>query len=174
MLPKLRALIVSLLLLQTVYFVSSCKKVNVNLNENSALLKQSGTDKKALKTTVTIEAYNSTVHDSCRNENIKLTGQAEYKLIESFENGYYINYEIKLEKVTGIGEKTGTLYKGGGKIVGIAKLNADFSNNMAKVTYKVKYTGNNGNLITINENARFVMKNNIIKIEFNNSFYTCK
>ena len=114
------------------------------------------------------------VFDSCRKENVLLSGQTVYKLTESFENGYYINYEIKLDKIKGVGEKTGIKYHGGGKILGIVKANEDGTNVKGKVTYKVKYEGNNGYQISFTQNARFKMVNNIIKVDFNNIFDSCK
>ncbi len=66
-----------------------------------------------------------------------------------------------MEKVRGVGEAT--TYHGGGKILGTVMASEDGTNVKGKVTYKVKYEGNNENQINFIQNARFVMKNNVIK-----------
>jgi hypothetical protein len=160
----------------------SCKKEMINSNvstakENLLADKTSNSDENkepGKHETVTKEFYNSTLFDSCRQENVVLSGEAIYKLSESFDRGYYINYEIDLEKVTGVGEITGIKYHGGGKILGIVKQNENATKVKGKVTYKVKYVGGNGNQIFFTQNARFLQVNNVVKIDFNNIYDSCK
>jgi len=173
-LPKRSRLLINVLLLQIILFGTSCRKTDMNFDEGAVLLKESAAMvKKSGHSTVTTEPYNSMVFDSCRGENVLLAGQAVYKLTESFDKGYYINYEIMLDKVIGIGEKSDTRYHGGGKIVGTVRANEDGTKVKGKVTYKVKYVGNNGNQIYLTQNARFIMVNNIIKVDFNDIFDSC-
>ena len=160
----------------------SCKKDTVGNIESTgraslsvAEIKISEKDRASRKqASVTTEPYSTVLFDSCRNENILLTGQATYKLIESFDKGYYINYEIDLDKIKGVGERTGTVYHGGGKIIGIVKQNENATKVKGKVTYKVKYVGNNGNQIFFTQNARFISVNNVTKVDFNNIFDSCR
>lgn len=159
------------LLLIASVMLFSCSKVNLNDELPST---QSFAKKDKGKTSKYEEPYNAVVFDSCRNENVVLTGTETYSLTESTENGFYINYEIDLERVTGVGEISGITYKGGGKILGVVTVNEDGSDVKGTDTYKVKYNGDNGAKLIFTQKVKFIMKNNVIKCEFNNINDACK
>jgi hypothetical protein len=155
--------------------IISCQKENVIANENPDLQNTSQLNAElAKKGITTVEAYNSVIYDSCRNENVFLTGQMISKVIESFDRGYYLNYEIRLDKISGIGEVTGTIYHGGGRISGVVKQNEDATKVKGKVTYRVKFIAKKGKQISFTQTARFIMVNGQIKVDFNNVYDTCK
>ena len=75
------------------------------------------------------EQYYFKVYDSCAQENINLGGLETYKLKETgYTNaGYFIYYEIDLTGITGIGEKSGIAYRGGGVSTGMVQISQEFS-----------------------------------------------
>lgn len=172
MLPKLKPLTWGVMLFLAAAMFTSCRKVDVGGISDSG--KKPFKNPKPNKASVSVEEYSSVIFDSCRAENVALTGTAQYKLIESFTNGYYIYYEIKLEKITGVGEITGTVYHGGGKILGVTKVSEDGMDKFSKASYKVKYVANNGNQIIFNQTSKFIVRDTVIKVETNYIMDTCK
>lgn len=176
-LPNRKRLLLRILILQIILsgLLVCCKKTDMSSQEDAGLVKELVTDKTpANRGTVTTEPYNATVFDSCRKENIILSGETTYKFEQSFDKGYYLYYEIDLDKINGVGERTGIDYHGGGKIVGTVKQNVDGTSLKSKVTYRVKYTGSNGNQVSFIQNAKFIIVNNVVKVDFNNIFDSCK
>ena len=152
-----------------------CQKVNDHpKEEHSKLSGQGKPEKSSKKGTITREPYKTVIFDSCRMEEVELTGEVVYRLTESFDKGYYIDYRMNLDKISGVGKKTGTIYHGGGKIEGVVKQNEDGGKVRGKTTYKVKYVGSNGNQIFFNQNARFIQVNGETKVEFDDVYDSCR
>jgi hypothetical protein len=152
-----------------------CQKKNNNSAEKKDMKPEAAQPASpSHKPTITTEPYKAVIFDSCRMEEVDLSGTVTYSLVESFDKGYYINYKIDLDKVSGLGKKTGSVYHGGGKIVGTTKQNEDGTKVKGKTTYRVKYVGNDGNQIFFTQNARFIMVNGETKVEFNNIYDSCR
>jgi hypothetical protein len=157
------------------FTTSFCQNVNGHSKEKQLKSSEHGKpERSSKKPTITTEPYKTILFDSCRMEEVELTGQVVYRLTESFDKGYYIDYRIDLDKISGIGKKSGTIYHGGGKIEGVVKQNEDGSKVKGKTTYKVKYVGSNGNQIFFNQNARFIMVNGETKVDFNDVYDSCR
>ncbi len=118
--------------------------------------------------------YNSRIYNSCTKEWIKLSGEVTYSIKEmKSDNRYFIMYDIDLSKITGVGETSGTEYKGGGHIKD--KVAASYKNNhvVGNNMYKVKYRAANTS-ITLTEHAHFVSKGDDVKVSFDDALDSCE
>ncbi len=151
-----------LAVVSTISFAQSNKDSNLT-NDNSTRTNTSETT-----------AYNSRIYNACAKEWVTLKGTVTYSIKEMrSDDRYFIMYDIDLSKITGVGETSGTLYKGGGhikdKVAASYKNNHVVGNNMYKVKYRAPKTS-----ITISEHAHIVIKDDDVKVEFNDQVETCK
>lgn len=105
---------------------------------------------------------------------MKLSGSIIYNVKEMRSSKkYFILYNINLKDVEGIGEKSGTVYKGGGKISD--KVLNTYENNhvVGSNTYKVIYKAANTS-ITTTQKAHYVMANDQLKVEYNEAYESCE
>ena len=119
------------------------------------------------------ETYQSRMFNTCLNEWVSLTGTVNYHIKESHENGYYLDYLITL-KADGVGESSGIQFRGGGKSDGRVRQNEDGTDVKGKVSYSIKYSSAEGNHMGYYQQAKFILKDNVIKVEFNNETPTCE
>lgn len=118
--------------------------------------------------------YNSRVFNDCTSEWIDLKGKVTYSIKEMIsDNKYFILYQINLNQIEGIGEKTGSVYKGGGVIMDKVNAFNRNGNTEGNDTYKVHYKSPTSTL-TITEKAHYVFANGEVKVSFNDSSDSCK
>ena len=120
------------------------------------------------------EDYDSRVYNECTSEWVHLKGKITYNIKEEIsDKKYFILYQIDLKKVEGIGETTGTVYKGGGIIKD--RITAVFQNGhvVGEDIYKVSYKANNSTLI-FTQKAHYVASGDDIKVSFNDASDSCK
>jgi len=150
--------------------VSSCTK---SLSDKTTLGEiAASTDKKVYSQSTITDEYRGSYFDSCRKENIILTGTVTYTIKESFYNGYYLSYDIDL-KATGTGEQSGVAFHGGIKQKATVKTDLE-GNTRSHVNYKLRFTADSGEQITFTELVRFVFKNGETKLFFDNISDSCK
>ncbi|MEO7801061.1 MAG: hypothetical protein ABIR81_03635 [Ginsengibacter sp.] len=119
-------------------------------------------------------AYNSRIYNACTKEWITLKGTVTYSIKEMrSDDRYFIMYDIDLSKITGVGETTGTEYKGGGHIKDKVIANNKNNHVTGNDKYKVKYRSANSS-ITIEEHAHYVMANGETKVSFNDAVDSCE
>lgn len=119
-------------------------------------------------------AYNSRIYNACTKEWITLKGTVTYSIKEMrSDNRYFIMYDIDLSKITGVGETTGSEYKGGGHIKD--KVIASNQNNHVTGSdkYQVKYRASNSS-ITLTQHAHYVMSKGETKVSFNDIVESCE
>jgi len=116
------------------------------------------------------EPYADRMFNTCLNEYVYLAGVAHYYLKESFDNGYYIDYEIT---VNASGQSdSGIQFKGGGKYSGRVRENE--GDIKGKVFYNITYHSLGGNKMGYYQHANFILKNDSIRVEFNYEIPTCE
>lgn len=148
---------------------TSCTK---NISDKTATETGASVSKKGYTYSTMTEPYSGSYFDSCRQENIILTGTVTYTIKESFYSGYYLSYDINL-KATGTGERSGTIFHGG--ITQNATVKEDSTGNTkARINYKLKFVSNNGEQINFTQIVRFVFLDGEIKLFFNNISDSCK
>jgi hypothetical protein len=130
--------------------------------------------KKLYNITEVTEPYADRMWNTCLNEYIALSGTVTYLLKESIEGEYYIDYRIDLDKVIGVGEVSGIIFKGGGRIEGKVKMSNDGVDVKGSVYYNVRYTSPGGNKMNFTEHAILVENNNVVKVHFINQDATCE
>ncbi len=119
-----------------------------------------------------VQPYQDRMFNTCLNEYILLTGSSRYSIKESFINGFYLDYIIEVDAL-GIGEISGMEFKGGGKSVGRVRIN-DSGDVKGKILYDIKYVSPGGNHMGYLQHANFILKNQEVKVEFNNETPTCE
>ena len=134
--------------------------------------KKTSVSKKNYARSKITERYSGNYFDSCRQENIILTGTVTYTTKESFSNGYYLTYNIEL-KATGIGERTGKSFHGGIKQKATVKTNVE-GDTRSIINYKLRFISKSGEHITFTQIARFVSMNGQTKVSFDNISDSCK
>ena len=107
-------------------------------------------NKKSYTHSTVTEPYNGNYFDSCRKENISLTGTVTYTIKESSYNGYYLSYDIDL-KATGIGEISGSVFRGGIKQMATVKVESGSVKSV--INYKLKFVSDRGEQITFTQIA---------------------
>ncbi len=118
--------------------------------------------------------YNSRIFNSCTQEWITLTGEVTYSIKEmKSDDRYFIMYDINLSKITGVGDKSGAVYKGGGhikdKVIASYKNNHVVGNNKYNVKYKAANTS-----ITVTQHAHYVSSKDDTKVTFNDEVESCE
>jgi hypothetical protein len=118
--------------------------------------------------------YDSRVYNECTSEWVHLTGKITYSIKEMKTlNKYFILYQIDLSQVTGIGEKSGTVYKGGGVIKDQVNAVNKNGHTVGNDFYKVVYRAPNTTLI-YNQKAHYVFAGGEVKVSFNDVADSCK
>jgi|ERR1051326_1940171 hypothetical protein len=118
------------------------------------------------------EPYSGNYFDSCRKENIILTGRVTYTIKESSDtSSFYLSYGIDL-KAIGVGEISGSIFRGG--IKQIATVKAANGNVKATINYKLKFVSDGGEQINFTQLAKFVSIDGETKLFFNNISDGCK
>ena len=128
-------------------------------------------NKKSYAYSTVTEPYNGNYFDSCRKENISLTGTVTYTIKESFYNGYYLSYDIDL-KATGIGEISGSVFRGG--IKQMATVKDEGASVKATINYKLKFVSAGGEQLTFTQIVKFISIDGETKLFFNNISDSCK
>lgn len=151
---------------------SFAQKKNVRADQNSQGNNKSN---KPVKTNINeVMEYNSRVYNACVPEWVKLTGQVTYSVKEMrSDSKYFILYRIDLKKVTGVGETTGAVYKGGGMIMNKVNANFDHNHTEGNDIYKVRYKSPESTLI-FTQKAHFVSVGGDQKVSFNEYSDSCK
>jgi len=149
---------------------SSCTKNSSD--KTTATEIAASVNKKSFSHSTITDVYNGNYFDSCRQENVILTGTVTYTIKESFYNGYYLSYDIDL-KATGTGERSGKTFRGGIKQVATVKEDL-LGNTRSKINYKLKFTSDGGEQITFTQIVRFVPIDGETKLFFNNVSDSCK
>ena len=172
--------LVSTVLLIFMLFSFSCKKEDVSselsqsVQEQLATVNSDAAQFSATTNSVVKENYAAVIFDSCRSENVNLNGLVTYTIKESYDKGYSLSYIIDLTKVIGVGENTGIIWRGGGKITGVTSQSVNGLNAKGRYTYRVTYSSQGGKKLSFNELGRFIQVNNVIKKETGlQSSYTC-
>jgi len=118
--------------------------------------------------------YDSRVYNECTSEWVHLQGKATYD-VKQISSGrrFFIIYQIDLKQITGIGEKTGAVYKGGGIIRD--RVNAIYKNGhvVGNDSYKVIYRAGK-TILVYNQKARYVFSGNEVKVSVNDIADYCK
>ncbi|CAN5299390.1 hypothetical protein BH20BAC1_BH20BAC1_24410 [soil metagenome] len=123
--------------------------------------------------TVTTMDYESRVYNECVPEFVNLKGTVTYSVKEvRNDKRYFIIYKIDLKKVTGVGEKTGQVYKGGGVIMNKVNANFEAQHTVGNDHYQVKYRSPGYNLI-YTQKAHFVLANGEERVSFNDASDKC-
>jgi hypothetical protein len=118
--------------------------------------------------------YDSRVYNECTSEWVHLTGKITYSIKEmKMLNKYFISYQINLSQVTGVGEKSGTIYKGGGVIKDQVNAVNKNGHTVGNDLYKVVYRAPNSTL-TYNQKAHYVFANGDVKVSFNDVADSCQ
>ncbi len=118
--------------------------------------------------------YDSRVYNECTSEWVHLKGKITYSIKEEVsEDKYYISYQMNLKQVEGIGETTGTVYKGGGIIKDRVNANNKNGHTVGSNTYKVRYKAPNTTLI-YTQKAHYVFARDEVKVSFNDASDSCK
>jgi hypothetical protein len=120
------------------------------------------------------EDYDSRVYNECTSEWVHLKGKVTYSVKQVVsDKKYFILYQINLKHVEGIGETTGTVYKGGGIIKD--RINAVNENGhvVGNDIYKVRYKADNTTLI-YTQKAHYVFAGGEVKVSFNDIADSCK
>ena len=160
----------NLLLGLVILAFSSCTKNSSD--KTTATEIAASVNKKSFSHSTITDVYNGNYFDSCRQENVILTGTVTYTIKESFYNGYYLSYDIDL-KATGTGERSGKTFRGGIKQVATVKEDL-LGNTRSKINYKLKFTSDGGEQITFTQIVRFVRIDGETKLFFNNVSDSCK
>ena len=152
----------------------SCQKMNLKeeLPQEDTIQSAQKNKKEFFVSDIT-EPYADRIYNTCLNEYVYLTGTVNYYIKESFSNGYYLDYLITL-KADGIGEFSGIQFHGGGKSDGRVRQNEDGTDVKGKVFYNIKYSSPGGNHMGYFQHAIFILKNNAIRVDFNNETPTCE
>jgi hypothetical protein len=118
--------------------------------------------------------YDSRVYNECTSEWVHLKGKITYSIKEDVsDDKYYISYQMNLKQVEGIGETTGTVYKGGGIIKDRVHANNKNGNTVGSNIYKVRYKAPNTTLI-YTQKAHYVFAGGEVKVSFDDSSDSCK
>jgi len=118
--------------------------------------------------------YDSRVYNECTSEWVHLKGKITYSIKEmKSDNKYFISYQINLNQVEGIGETTGTVYKGGGVIRDRVNAVNKNGNTIGGDFYKVRYKAANTTLI-YTQHAHYVFAGGDVKVSFNDTSDSCK
>lgn len=118
--------------------------------------------------------YDSRVYNECASEWVHLKGKITYSIKEmKSDNKYFISYQINLNQVEGIGETTGTVYKGGGVIRNRVNAVNKNGNTTGGDFYKVRYKAPNTTLI-YTQHAHYVSAGGDVKVSFNDTSDSCK
>ena len=118
------------------------------------------------------EPYSGNYFDSCRKENIILTGTVTYTIKQSIDtSSFYLSYSIDLN-ATGVGEISGTVFRGG--IRQMATVKAENGNVKATINYKLKFVSDGGEQINFTQLVKFVFVDGETKLFFNNISDSCK
>ena len=142
-------------------------------NSSKALTKSNNGATNRTSSTVT-EDYDSRVYNECTSEWVHLKGKITYSVKEEIsDKKYFILYQINLKQVEGVGETTGTVYKGGGVIKD--RINAVNKNGhvVGNDLYKVRYKADNSTLI-FTQKAHYVFSGDEVKVSFNDASDSCK
>lgn len=166
------------IILSLITFIS-CKKTDVaqelpaQIKVEFKTLSENLTAPQRNIVTVT-EPYNSFIFDSCRQENVILTGTITYftEIIRRQDETVIVVYNIDLTDVIGIGEFTGTVYKGDGTM----RTNSQYAESDVRgtVRLRLKYVADNGNRFEVWEHAVGIFKNERYIVQFHSMSYSCK
>jgi len=129
-------------------------------------------NKKSYTYSTVTEPYSGNYFDSCRKENIILTGTVIYTIKESSYNGYHLSYDIDL-KARGVGELSGVTFHGGTRQTATVKEDLA-GNTKATINYKLKFVSDNGAQINFTQIVKFVFIDGETKLFFNNISASCK
>jgi hypothetical protein len=147
------------------------------LNENTRPVKDR-TEKVIPAPTETVEKYDGRVQNTCTGEMIHLTGTQRTKILEYTTLWYYyLDYEIYLENVTGVGETTGLVYTGGGEIIATSETALRISRAVhSKQHYDVTYTSSDGlHFVSFKQDAEYrTNPKGYVLVDYNNIKDTCK
>lgn len=129
--------------------------------------------------TETVEQYTSSVSNDCYPEMVDLNGTKRTRITEYKGRGtYYIDYEITLESVTGVGRMTKLIYTGGGKITSITKTSISGASRetYGRQIYNVVYrTRENQHFISLQEDGEhYENPRGIVVIDYYHVNNTCK
>ena len=142
--------------------------------KSSDVIKEKNNDDTERTTSKETIDYDSRVYNECTSEWVHLKGKVTYSVKEiKSDNKYFILYQIHLKQVEGIGETTGTVYKGGGVIKN--RVNAVHKNGhtVGSDMYKVRYKAPNSTLI-YTQKAHYVFAGGEVKVSFNDTADSCK
>ena len=164
-----------ILLTFSVFVLSAIFGINTfsQVKSSDVLKEKNHDDRERTSSKETID-YDSRVYNECTSEWVHLKGKVTYSVKEiRSDNKYFILYQIHLKQVEGIGETTGTVYKGGGVIKN--KVNAINKNGhtVGSDMYKVRYKAPNTTLI-YNQKAHYVFAGGEVKVSFNDTADSCK
>ena len=121
-----------------------------------------------------ISDYDSRVYNECTSEWVHLKGKITYSIKEMrSDDKYSISYQINLSQVEGVGETTGTVYKGGGVIRNRVNAVNKNGNTEGGDLYKVRYKAPNSTLI-FTQHAHFVFAGGEERVSFNDASDSCK
>jgi hypothetical protein len=152
----------------------SCKKELVKADLITPLTAESTLRiKKEYQVSERTEPYSDRMFNTCLNEYVYLNGTVTYYIKESFSEGYYLDYIIDL-KATGLGEFSGIVFKGGGKSVGRVRSSEDGTAVKGTVQYNIRYNAPNGNKMGFVQRAKFILKDDVTRVEFDNITPTCE
>lgn len=151
----------------------SCKKEDVVPKQTNEIAFNA--ERHTVTTTISSEPYNGVIFDSCTNENIHLSGVETYKTSTYNDStAYFIRYEIDLTGIVGVGEISGAIYSGGGKIVDVTRTNIDGSNVLGSVRMRIVYKSDKDKVV-FKQKALFIQIHNEIKVQFDSGYLdSCK
>ncbi len=142
--------------------------------KSSAVIKEKNRDATERTSSKETVDYDSRVYNECTSEWVHLKGKVTYSIKETkSDNKYSISYQINLKQVEGIGETTGTVYKGGGVIKNRVNAINKNGNTVGSDMYKVRYKAPNTTLI-YTQKAHYVFAGGEVKVSFNDTSDSCK
>ena len=142
--------------------------------KSSDVLKEKNNDDTERTSSKETVDYDSRVYNECTSEWVHLKGTVTYSVKETkSDNKYFILYQIHLTQVEGIGETTGTVYKGGGVIKNRVSDVHKNGNTVGSDMYKVRYRAPNTTLI-YTQKAHYVFAGGEVKVSFNDTSDSCK
>ncbi len=164
-----------IMLTLSVFMLSAIFSIN-SFSQGKSSDVSKGKNKNASERTSSRETmdYDSRVYNECTSEWVHLKGQITYSLKEVVsDNKYFISYQMDLKKVEGVGETTGTVYKGGGIIKDRVNANNKNGNTVGSNIYKVRYKAPNTTLI-YTQKAHYVFAGGETRVSFDDSSNSCK
>lgn len=170
---------IGLVLIAFVIVLTSCSK-DKDIIKSVSLDLELNNSKHIISSSISTDTYNFTLYDSCINDSISFSGLETSKITQYDDSlGFYIRYEIDLDNVVGYSKTNHIFYSGGGRIVDLNKqkfISPDTTNIINKIKMRVVYkSADNSNKIILKQQARFIVKDNVVLVQFDTGYIeSCK